>query len=138
MGGLSRLENDRLRHRNDEPPPSSPIFRLLLHDLLLEVPRQNQQIIRLILENPRRRGDRQPHPRYVTPLLVYVPVRHESQHLVPYSRKVEQDGPLGRRPIARDTRAAPPQSLEQRLEITADPLHPGGEVRVVIEAIHPR
>src|SRR6185437_8536672 len=118
-------------HRNDETTPAATIFVLLGHDLFFEIPGEDQHVVRLRLEQPLGRLDRQSHARNEAPLFVNVAIDDEVEQRGPESGVVEHDGALGRRSIARDAGAATLQVLQERGQLRADGGHAYGEARVV-------
>src|SRR6185312_3752058 len=118
-------------HGYDETTPAATVFVLLGHDLFFEIPGEDQHVVRLGLEQPLRRLDRQSHAGNVAPLLVNVAVDDEIEQLRPEPGVVEHDRAFGRRPVAGDVGAAALQVLQQGGQLRADRGHAYREPRVI-------
>src|SRR5712664_1452060 len=88
------------RHHELAPPPLHRA--LLLHDFVLQVPRQDQYVVRLGLEDLFRRVDGDVGARRESPVLVGVPIDRVVEEVRSDAAVVEQGVPLPGRAVARD------------------------------------
>src|SRR5438046_7372561 len=77
-----------VRDRHDEPAAAPPVLGLLLQNFVGEVPREQEDVRRLPLEQPLRRFDRQVDARHESPLLVRAAIDDEVEVLAADARVV--------------------------------------------------
>src|SRR5437899_42028 len=87
---------------HDESPAPLPDEAHLLDDLRLEVPREDEEEVRLTAPHVIRLADRDVCSREVSPLLVRVEIDGEVDEVGPDAAVVEQRVSLGRRSVADD------------------------------------
>ena len=85
-----------LRDRHHELPPQSGCRRHLLHDLVLQVPGQDEDVVRPGLRDPVGGEDRDVRARQELPLLVRVAVDRVVEEVRPDAAVVEQRVALAR------------------------------------------
>src|SRR5579862_8385378 len=98
--------NGRPRHRHNELATAPPILSLLGHDFVLEVPWQDEHVVRLLGEHAVWRGDWQTYTGDESTLFVRIAIDHKIQGLLSNAHVVEHDGSLGCRAVADDARLA--------------------------------
>src|SRR5579862_8004049 len=88
--GRAPLNNAWLRNRHDESPAAPPVFILLPENLIGKIPREQQHVIRHLLEQLLRRADRQMRARRVEPLLCRAAINHKIQHVPSDAAVIQQ------------------------------------------------
>src|SRR5262249_12045442 len=107
-------DHPRFRDRHDEPSPAAAVLRLLLDDLVREVPGEDQEIVGLRLQDPLYRDDRDVRARRVEPVLEPAPVGEEVQERSVDPVVVQERVPLRRGPVAGQAPARAPELPEER------------------------
>src|SRR5437588_7559957 len=128
--GTALFHYSRLRDRDDESPAPPPILVLLLHDLVGEVPRQDQQIVGHGFQDSLRRHYWDQHPWRVLSLLEPVAVGEEVEGVRPDPAVVEESVPLRGRSVASQPPALPLEVAQERHQPGSEPAEPVGEVVV--------
>src|SRR5919106_6950594 len=85
----------RLGDGDDEPAAAGAVLGLLLQDLLGEVPRQQQRVVRLVLEQLLDRPDPELAAGHVAPVLERVAVDHVVENVPAEPAIAEQRRGLG-------------------------------------------
>src|SRR5258707_10979993 len=101
----SRLYHFDIGNRNDHfATPGSDVAHLR-NDLVLQIPRQNNQVIRLLLVNCGYRKNRDMHSWRISAVFVRVAVDSEVKEICTDSTVVEQCIPFAGRAISAQSRA---------------------------------
>src|SRR5688500_10985746 len=88
-----------LGDRYDELSAPGPDIMELLHDLILEIPRQNQHVIRFRLSDLLGRQNRNVRPGQVLPLLVRIAVYRVLDEVGANAAVIQQGVALSRGPV---------------------------------------
>src|SRR5438132_4752700 len=131
------LRDSGLRNRHDELAAPVPNVSRLLHDLVLQVPRQDQQVVGPRCAYLFGREDRDVRTRKELALLVGAPVYGVSQKIGPNAAVVQQRVAFARSAVP-DDGAALPLRLDQELEqATLGLLYARLKCGVVVQAPEP-
>src|SRR4026208_1553620 len=103
-----RVDDRDRRDGNDELRAPFTDMAHLLHDFILEVPRQDQDVVRLGLVDRFHREDRNVHARRVAAVLVRVAIDREIQEIGADNGVVEERGALSRGAAGADAASGPP------------------------------
>src|SRR5215813_13441570 len=114
-------EYRKFRDRDHEAPAPSPDEGQLLHDLILEVPRKDEHVVRTGLGDAFRRVDRDPGAGSVLPLLVWAAIDGVVEEVGSNAAVVEERVPLARRTVARDAQPVALRVDEKCHEVPLDP-----------------
>src|SRR6266487_1417319 len=123
--------------RDDKIAATPPVGILLRQNLVREIPGQQQDVVRFVLQQLRRREYRQPITTHIAAVFIGVQIDDIVHKLLIYPAVTEQCRRLRRCPIGGDLLPLAleiPEQIEQRAPDLKDAT---GKIAIVVDAIDP-
>src|SRR5919106_4181880 len=125
----------RLGDGDDEPAAAGAVLGLLLEDLLGEVPRQQQRVVRLVLEQLFDRPDPELAAWHVAAVLERIAVDHVVEDVGAEAAVAEQRGGFGGGAVPCDAAALRLEPIDHAAQLLAQPVHALREAQVGLGTI---
>src|SRR6266404_614841 len=130
--------NPHLWNWDHEAPTPFANARELFHDLALEIPREDEDVVRTRIPQPLWRKDRDVSARKKLSVFMRTPVDGEVQKIGPYAAIVEQRVPLSGRAVTNNPFTGPFRLDQEFQQLALGLAHSRFEILIVAERCHTR